>query len=132
MAENKMILIIDDEPDAIDITEAMLSEIEGIATLSAQDGVSGLAKAKESIPDLIILDVQMPGKNGFDVFSDLKKNDSTKHIPVIMLTGVEAKTGIGFSAENMYDFIGYEPNAYIDKPVDAEMLQKTVKKLLNL
>ena len=57
MPNEKRVLIVDDEPDAIDIVEAMLSEIEGITTFSANDGDSGLEKAKEIIPDLIILDV---------------------------------------------------------------------------
>ena len=130
MSDKKKVLIIDDEPDAIDITEAMLSTIEGITTISAQDGITGLEKAKESIPDLVILDVQMPGKNGFEVFTDMKNNSTTKNIPVIMLTGVEVQSGIGFSADNMYEFLGEEPDAYIEKPVDAEMLQKTVTRLL--
>ena len=132
MSDEKRILIVDDEPDAVEITEAMLSEIEGITTMSANDGASGLAKAQESVPDLIILDVQMPGKSGFDVFPELKKGEKTKDIPVIMLTGVGEKTGLGFSARHMEEYLGTEPEAYIEKPVDAETLQKTVKKLLGL
>jgi two-component system, OmpR family, alkaline phosphatase synthesis response regulator PhoP len=130
MSDEKQVLIIDDEPDAIDITEAMLSTIEGITTISSQDGINGLAKARESLPDMVILDVQMPGKNGFEVFADLKKDSATKDIPVIMLTGVEVQAGIGFSADNMFEFLGEEPDAYIEKPVDAEMLLKTVSRLL--
>ena len=132
MSNEKRVLIVDDEPDAIEIVEAMLSEVTGVSTLSANDGDSGLAKAKESNPDLIIMDVQMPGKNGFEVFSELKKDESLKGIPVIMLTGIKEKTNIGFSAENMKDFIGVEPEAYIEKPVDAVTLQETVSKILRL
>ena len=50
MPKEKCVLIVDDEPDAIEITESMLSEISGISTLSAYDGESGLAKAKEARP----------------------------------------------------------------------------------
>ena len=132
MSGEKKVLIIDDEPDAIDITEAMLSTIGGIKTISAQDGVSGLAKVNESKPNMVILDVQMPGKDGFEVFADLKRDSATKDIPVIMLTGVEEKTGIGFSADNMSEYLGEEPDAYIEKPVDAEMLIKTVVRLLGM
>ena len=132
MANEKKVLIVDDEPDAIDIVEAMLSEIENITTLSANDGDSGLEKAKEAEPDLIILDVQMPGKNGFEVFAELKKDESTMDIPVIMLTGIGEKTGISFSADDMQEFIGTDPDAYIEKPVNAVNLQKTVLKLLSL
>ena len=130
MSNEKRVLIVDDEPDAIDIVESMLSEIEGVSTLSAIDGNSGLEKAKETKPDLIILDVQMPGKNGFEVYYELKNNESTKDIPVIMLTGIGEKTGIRFSSQNMEEFIGTPPEAYIEKPVDAVTLQNTVSKLI--
>jgi CheY-like chemotaxis protein len=132
MKSEKKVLIVDDEPDAVDITEAVLSEIEGVTSSSANDGNSGLAAAKESKPDLIILDVQMPDKSGFDVFADLQKDESTKDIPVIMLTGVKEKVGIGFSADQMKEFLGHEPAAYVEKPVDAEKLQGIVTKLLGL
>jgi CheY-like chemotaxis protein len=132
MSDEKKVLIVDDEPDAIEIVEAMLSELDPIGTLSANDGDSAIAVAKEAVPDLIILDVQMPGKSGFEVFGELKKDDLTSDIPVIMLTGIGEKTGIGFSAGNMEDYLGDAPDAYIEKPVDAVTLQKTVSKLLGL
>jgi len=132
MSDQKTVLIVDDEADAIAFVETALAEIGGVATLSASDGVSGLQKAKEAKPDLIILDVQMPGKSGFDVFVDLKKDASTKDTPVIMLTGVADKVGIRFSGRDMGEFMGEEPDAYIEKPVNPEELQKTVSKLLGL
>jgi len=132
MPDGKKVLIVDDEPDAIAIAETMLSEVKGITTLSETSGEGGLAKAKETKPDLVILDIQMPGKSGFEVFTELQKDESTKGIPVIMLTGVQEKTGIGFSAKEMKNFLGKEPDAYIEKPVDAEKLQKTVSSLLGL
>jgi len=132
MSDEKRVLIVDDEPDAIDIIETMLSEISGLITLSANDGNSGLEKAKETRPDLIILDVQMPGKSGFKVFSELKKDESLKNTPVVMLTGIKEKTGLGFSAEDMEEYLGSEPEAYIEKPVDAATLQNTVSRLLGV
>jgi CheY-like chemotaxis protein len=132
MSNEKRVLIVEDEPDAIVIVEAMLSEIGGIITLSTNDGVSGLERAKETKPDLIILDVHLPGKSGFDVFSELKKDESLKDTPVVMLTGVREKTGLGFSAEDMKEYFGREPEAYIEKPVDAAKLQNTVSRLLGV
>ena len=132
MSNEKRVLIVEDELDAIDIVEAMLSEISGIVTLSANDGNTGLEKAKETRPDLIILDVQMPGKSGFDVFSELKRDECLKDTPVVMLTGVKEKTGLGFSAEEMKEYLGRGPEAYIEKPVDAVALQKTVSRLLGV
>lgn len=131
MADSKNVLVIDDEPDAITIVESILSEIDGVQMTSAEDGQSGLTKAAELSPDLIILDVQMPGMNGFDVFSALRKDAATKDTPVIMLTGIEAKTGIAFSSDEMKDFLGAEPMAYVEKPMDPEAFQKTVRDALN-
>ena len=132
MSETKKILLVDDEPDAIAIVEAMLSELGEFVIFTASDGLAGLEKAKAVQPDLIILDVQMPGKSGFYVFSDLRKNESTKDIPVIMLTGIAEQTGIGFSAHDMGDLLGEEPNAYLEKPIEAAALQRTAAKLLGL
>ena len=128
----RTILVVDDEPDAIEFVTAVLEDIGGIAVLSANDGNSGFEKAKESKPDLIILDVQMPGKSGFYVFMDIRKNESTSKIPIIMLTGIGERTGIHFSSDDMEDFMGEHPDAYIKKPVEPEHLQKTVQALLGL
>jgi CheY-like chemotaxis protein len=132
MAGTRKVLIIDDEQDAIEITKTMLSDLEGIETLVANDGTSGMEKAREARPDLIVLDVQMPGKGGFQVFGELRSDESLKNIPVIMLTGVANKVGIGFSAEEMKDFLGEEPEAYLEKPIDASEFQQTVTKILGL
>ena len=132
MSNGKSILIVDDEPDAIDIVDAMLSEIGDFNVLTANNGKKGLEKAKEAKPDLIILDVQMPEMDGFQVFGALKRDDSTKNIPVIMLTGVGEKTGIKFSAQDMKNYIGEEPDAYIEKPVEPDELQNTVAKILSI
>lgn len=129
MSDEKRVLVVEDELDAIDIVEAALSEI-GVTTLSAQDGNSGLEKAKEAKPDLIILDVHMPGKSGFEVFSALKEDAALKDTPVVMLTGVKEKTGLGFSAQDMGEYLGSEPEAYLEKPVDPVRLQNTVSRLL--
>ena len=132
MAENKKILIIDDEPDAIAFSEAMLSELGEFDIETAINGLEGLQKAEMIKPDLIILDIQMPVMNGFQVFKELKKNGATDSIPVIMLTGVGEKTGIGFSSEEMGDYLGETPQAYIVKPVEPEEFHKTVSSILGL
>ena len=74
----------------------------------------------------------MPEKDGFEVFAELRKDTATKDIPVVMLTGVGAKVGIPFSARDMGKFLGAEPNAYIEKPIEPSELQDTVAKLLAL
>ena len=132
MAENKKILIIDDEPDAIAFSEAMLSELGEFDIETANNGLLGLQKAESMNPDLIILDVQMPVMNGFQVFRELKKKDTTDTIPVIMLTGMATTTGLRYDAKDMGITLGSEPDAYIDKPVEPEEFHKTVRSILGL
>ena len=132
MPPPKTILIVDDEPDAIAITEAMLSELGQFETCSANDGISGLAKAKKTLPDLIILDLQLPRKDGLAVFKDLKANARTKNIPVIMLTGVAEKVGISFSAKDVERLTGAAPEAYVSKPVNPTVFHEAVSKILAL
>lgn len=132
MAEARTVLIVDDEPDAVTIATSVLSDLDGVSVMSAADGEAGLQKARTEKPDLIVLDVQMPGKSGFDVFAELKEDAGTRAIPVVMLTGVADKTGMAFSKKDMGDFIGQEPDAYIEKPLDPVTLQKTVAKILGI
>lgn len=125
----KKVLIVDDEPDSIDFVEAVLAS-DTIEVISAPDGVAGLAKARAEKPDLVILDVQMPNKDGFEVFAELRQDEKTAGIPVVMLTGVGARTGLHFSKKDMGDFLGSEPDAYVEKPIEPEKLEQTVASLL--
>jgi CheY-like chemotaxis protein len=126
---NTKILIIDDELDSVTFIETILKK-EGHTIISAGDGLEGFEKAKKEIPDLIVLDVQMPKMDGFEVFDKLKKESSTKNIPVVMLTGIREKIGIGFNADDMKQFIGEKPNGYVEKPVSPQELLKVIKEIL--
>lgn len=84
MAKSK-VLIIDDEPDIIETLTYML-QARNYEIISASDGIEGLLKAKSESPDIILLDIMMPGMDGYEVCSKLKKDNSVKNIPVIMLT----------------------------------------------
>ncbi|MBN1408843.1 MAG: response regulator [Calditrichaceae bacterium] len=129
MALTKSILVVDDEPDAIEYVDAILSEIADFKIIPSYDGIDGQNKAKTELPDLIILDVMMPEKDGFRVFYDLQKDPVTKDIPIIMLTGVADKVGIQFFKKDMKAFMGKEPVDYIEKPLDPERLKESVKKI---
>lgn len=84
MAREK-ILIIDDEQDLVKLVKEIL-ELEDFQVSYAYDGEEGLRKATSEIPDLILLDIKMPGINGFQVLERLKIDEATSHIPVVMLT----------------------------------------------
>ena len=125
----KTILIVDDEPDAIDFAKEVL-EGEGYAVITASNGTQGLAKMRSEKPDLVVLDVQMPEMDGFEVFREMKKDEALKALPVVMLTGIREKVGIGFSADEMKDYMGERPADYIEKPIDPAKLRETVGKVL--
>ena len=125
----KKVLIVDDEPDAVDFTKEVV-EGEGYTVVTASDGSKGLAAMRRESPDLVILDVQMPDMDGFEVFQEMKKDESLKAIPVVMLTGIREKVGIGFSADEMKDYMGQRPTDYIEKPIDPAKLKEAVGKVL--
>lgn len=128
-APAKRILIADDEDDARAFIQAALED-DGYAFLTAANGEAALATARAERPDLVILDVQMPRKDGFEVFDELRRDPATRAIPIIMLTGVKGRTGIGFSAKDMGYYYESEPEAFVDKPVDPDLLRETVARLL--
>jgi len=128
MSTVKKVLVVDDESDARAFVRAIL-EPEGWQVEEAFDGVDGLKQAKALKPDLMVLDVQMPRKGGFELFSELIQDPDLQGIKVIMLTGVAERTGLRFSGKEMGEFLGKEPDAYVEKPIDPEILKRAVQKV---
>ena len=126
--KKKVILAIDDEMDSIEFIKSVVED-DNIDFHYANDGDEGLEKAKEINPDLIILDVQMPKQDGFVTFWELRKDEKTKHIPVVFLTGIRQTLGARFSKEVVGDLVGEEPDYYLEKPIDPEKLQNIVKEV---
>lgn len=129
MTDAAKVLIADDEQDCIDFVREALADTP-CEVLSAADGEQALEAARRHSPNLIILDIQMPKLNGFEVFAQLKADAKLKSVPVIMLTGVAEKTGIGFTGEAMGEYLGGEPEAYVEKPIEPVVLKQTVNRLL--
>ena len=90
---NKKILIVEDEETLQKALSQYLQE-EGFDILSAMDGEKGIELAKLKKPDLVLLDIILPKKDGFQVLEEIKKNESTKSIPVILLTNLESMDDI--------------------------------------
>jgi putative two-component system response regulator len=85
--ENKnSLLVVDDDSANLMVLSHLLQAEYTIYT--AKDGVSAIQKAKKFLPDLILLDILMPGMDGYEVFSVLQQSERTKHIPVIFITGL--------------------------------------------
>jgi CheY-like chemotaxis protein len=127
MTKIPKVLLIDDDPDFVEATRIVL-ESKPYEVIVAYDGDDGLRKAREQSPDLIILDVIMPVKDGFSTAEQLKKDAGLKNIPVIMLTSY-AEKGSGSSIA-MSGGLAMETEDYIDKPVTPEELLKKVEKYL--
>jgi CheY-like chemotaxis protein len=128
MSEGKAkILIIDDQPSEVKMVRMAL-EMAGYDVAYAYNGREGLQKACSEKPDLIILDVMMPEKDGFVACGELKTNPATAAIPIIVMTSVESSSLIFPDAESAAGTP--HANEYIDKPVDPNFLLKRVERLL--
>ena len=123
----KYVLIVDDDPDLVE-TVAMMLESKGFEVGKAYDGLEGEQAIKKRRPDVLVLDVMMPRKNGYELCKELKSNKWTSDIPVILLTAVgEAVPTTTYShAEGM----ATEAEDYIPKPVDAATLVEAVQRLI--
>jgi CheY-like chemotaxis protein len=119
---------VDDEPEAIDFATAVLEENGYLAT-SAEDGVEGMEKVKAEKPDLVLLDIMMPGKGGIAMYRDLRKDEETKDIPVIIITGVARGQRFEESMMRKDPHIPL-PDGYIEKPMMPEGLLELIGKLL--
>jgi DNA-binding response OmpR family regulator len=120
----KKVLLIDDEKDFCMFLKKNLEIRGGYTVLVANNGKDGIAAAVRNRPDLILLDIIMPGMSGFDVLKELKERDETTAIPVIMLTAVnkdEAKE----RALELYN------EDYIIKPVLLSDLEAKIKDVLS-
>ena len=120
----KYVLIVDDDPDLVE-TVCMMLEDKGYEVGKAYDGVEGEEAIKERQPDLLVLDVMMPRKDGYQLCAELKADSATKDIPVILLTAVgEAVPTTSYThAQGM----STEAEEYIPKPVDSETLVEAVE-----
>jgi len=123
----KYVLIVDDDPDLVE-TVSMILESKGYEVGKAYDGIEGEAAIKQRRPDALVLDVMMPRKNGYQLCKELKADQATRGIPIVLLTAVgEAVPTTTYShAEGM----AVEAEDFIPKPVDAATLVEAVERLL--
>jgi diguanylate cyclase (GGDEF)-like protein len=113
------ILVIDDSPDIHTLVKVRLGK-EQVVIRCASDGAAGLAMAREFAPDLILLDIDMPGRDGFDVCTDLKRDPLTRDIPIIFLSAAT-------STKDKVRGLELGATDYITKPFDPAELQARVR-----
>jgi two-component system phosphate regulon response regulator PhoB len=118
----RKVLVVDDEPDIVEFVQYNLRK-EMYETLSAGDGPKALQIARQQRPDLILLDLMLPGIDGLDVCRSLKASRETAHIPIIMLTAKGEETDIVTGLE-----IGADD--YVPKPFSMRLLLARMKAVL--
>ena len=123
----KKILLIDDDPDLVKAV-TMILESKKYQVAAAYGGLEGLRKVKTENPDLIVLDVMMPDKDGYSVCKELKADPDLSKIPVLLLTAVVSHIPTTHFTQQM----GLETEAddYLDKPVEPEVLVRRIETLL--
>ena len=118
-----LLLLIEDNENILTYLQSFLSRYYQIKT--AKDGISGIRAALQYIPDLIITDITMPGKNGYEVTETLKADERSSHIPIVMLS---ART----EAEDRLEGYRRKANAYLSKPFSEQELLLILQNLLEL
>lgn len=129
MTVKKKILVVDDEPDFCLIVQGQL-EKEGFEVDLAYNGVEGLEKVQANPPDAIVLDVMMPEKDGYEVCKELKEDENTCEIPVLLLTAVASH--VTSTRYSHADGMATEADDYIAKPASAEEISQSLKRMLQI
>ena len=119
----KRILCIEDEPEMIDLIRLILGR-RGFEVSGAAGGNAGIKAVREQLPDLVLLDLMMPDMDGWEVYQQMKANESTCNIPVIVVTA---------KAQNIDKVLGLhiaKVDDYISKPFSPQELLNSVEKII--
>lgn len=124
----KKILAIDDEVDTLTFYSELLDDYN-FTSVTAENGVEGLRKAREEKPDLILLDIMMPKKSGMKTFKELRNDPELCNIPVIIITGISKEVDYK-SLLNRPSTQKMPPEGHLIKPLTAEDLIEEITKVL--
>ena len=117
------ILVVDDDPDAREFIKTVLGD-DGATIIEAQDGLEALAIARKDKPDLVTLDINMPGKGGAQVYEEMREDPGLQSVPVCIVSGQPELRKL------IYQRVVPPPDGYLDKPINEDALLLIVKKLL--
>ena len=124
-ANKKTILVVEDEEDVLQYLVTFFEDND-YNVITATDGKIGFEKAKSDHPDLITLDITMPGESGVRMFRNIQEEASTADIPVIIITGVSGEfKGFIESRKQVHP-----PEGYFEKPIDREVVLAKIKELI--
>jgi len=125
----KKILLVDDDPDFVEGARMVLEKSD-FEVVTAFSGKECLERIKEERPDLIILDIMMPKKSGFEVCKELKSNIEYSRIPVVMLTALKQK--LSQTSYSIAEGLELEAEDYLEKPIEPKELVSRIKKILEI
>ncbi|BFM05258.1 twitching motility response regulator PilH [Halioxenophilus aromaticivorans] len=117
------VLIVDDSPTETHKLTKIL-EKNGHSVLTAKTGEAGVAEAKQNLPDVVLMDIVMPGLNGFQATRQLAKGNQTSHIPVIIVTTKDQETDRVWGLRQ-------GAKAYLTKPIAEKQLMDTISSVMN-
>ena len=115
------ILLIDDDPHLMHVLSTFF-DLEGYHVLKAADGKEAMNVLGEMVPDLVMLDLGMPGDNGLEVCRQIKANRKLKNVPIVIFTGAESRQD---------ELLAAGADRYIPKPYSLDGLKDTVKELIS-
>lgn len=129
MKTMKKILLVDDDPDFVEGARIVLEKSD-FEVVTASSGKECLERIKEERPDLIILDIMMPKKSGFEVCKELKSDIEYNRIPVVMLTALKQK--LSQTSYSIAEGLELEAEDYLEKPIEPKELVSRIKKILEI
>ena len=122
MTKPASILVVDDDPEIVTMLNTRLTK-RGYKVATAGDGHKAIEIAKREKPDVVLLDVMMPGKSGWEVARALKQDPVTQNVKIVMVSAIGEKT-------NEITAPIYGADAHVDKPFEFEKLEKVIAELL--
>ncbi len=122
MSKQASILVVDDDPEIVTMLSMRLTK-RGYKVTTANDGHQALEVAKKLMPDIVLLDVMMPGKSGWEVARALKQDPATQSMKIVMVSAIGEKT-------NEITAPIYGADAHVDKPFEFEALERVIASLL--
>jgi len=130
--DKPLVLIVDDQPDNLFMYSRYLDNQGDFRVITAMTGAEALVKAKRLRPDVILLDLAMPGMTGYDVVRALSADDDTRGIPVVLLSAYasQAEAAAALGGTGFVSFVGEQAHGYVSKPCLPEALLAHVKKVV--
>ena len=128
MAQQR-VFILDDEADNLAFLGAIIEDA-GYAVESEQEGAAALDRMDAAPPDLVFLDVQMPGMNGFQVLKAMRSREPLADVPVVLLSAIGAVTGEEYDPDTIEERYGVRPDAFMPKPIEPDRVDEMLHHFL--